>query len=69
MRTGQWRDMVSVLGAKYNLGARGLLPPSPFRREKMLMMHMGIPGALRCCDNQSLAPTTTDNTYAGEGEI
>jgi len=51
MRNGQWRDAVSVLGAKYNVGARGLLPPILLRRDKMLLMYMGIPGALRCCES------------------
>lgn len=52
MRTAQWKDAMSVLGAKYNMGARGLLPAILLRREKMLLMHMGIPGALRCCDSR-----------------
>lgn len=48
---GQWRNVVSVLGAKQNPRTPGLLLPALLRREKTNLLYLSIPGALMCWDS------------------
>lgn len=69
MRTGQWRDGMSVPRAKYKLGPRGLLPPILLRRVKMLLMRVDIPGALRAMTISPYLQPSPTAVVAGEEEM